>query len=103
MGLDLAVLDDHGRVLRVATLGVEEHSKLMEIVAAAGSQLLRRLHDYYADAEFAGDELPALLAEADVVARRHDLDDGVRSFMEEFTPVVRLAIKECRPLSVLAD
>jgi hypothetical protein len=61
------------------------------------------MYDFYADAEFAADELPALLVEADVVARRHALDDGVRSFVEEFTQVVRLAIKECRPLLVLAD
>lgn len=63
MGLDIAIVDRAGVLIRSTPLGVDEHWELMGLVAGRRMPMVSRLNDYYEDADYAPEEVSELRAE----------------------------------------
>ena len=103
MSLDFNVRDDHNLVIRSMGLGVDEHWEIVQLAAKRGYVLLGRLRDYYADAEFFVEELPAFLVEVEALRSQGELSPKARSDLTDLADVIRFALAERRSLEVLAD
>lgn len=102
MGLDIAILADDGRAVRVVALNPDDHHELMNLVNLDIGNSLSKIEDYYCDTEFTGIEIETFIA--DLVrlrnrVRRRELGlqiDALISLAEQ-------AGSEGRKLHVLAD
>ena len=63
MGLDFAYLGDDGSPARSVPIGVTKHWAIVQAARSADFPLLLRMQDYYEDAEYAANEVDALLRE----------------------------------------
>lgn len=101
MSLDIAILGANGSPEKQISIGADEHERLMKIVPHAG--LLRRLRDYYADAEFRPQELPLLAEEAAALARSCQADSTLSLFLGDLNSLAIVAWRKGTSLVAIAD
>ncbi|MFB3892160.1 MAG: hypothetical protein ACE15C_09075 [Phycisphaerae bacterium] len=102
MSLDIAILDAAGRIRESVSLGVDEHWGLVQLANKLDCPLWWRLSEYYEDAEFGGNEIPALLGEV-VKLRSAVQEEPVAGRLEQLAQLLRLAAAERCGVSVIAD
>jgi hypothetical protein len=102
VSLDIAILGADGSPKQQVSIGVDDHHRLMQLVGEDAG-LLKRLHNYYADAEFQNTELDALAQELTVLCARCHADGRLVSFLDDLIGLVGLAKREQQPLLAIAD
>jgi hypothetical protein len=102
MSLDIAILGENGSPKQQVSIGVDDHWRLMQLVGEDDG-LLKRLGNYYADAEFQKIELDELAQELTALcARCHD-DERLLSFLNAFSGLAEQAKREQQSLLAIAD
>ena len=102
MSLDIAILGAEGIPKKHVSIGVDDHSRLMQLVGESDG-LLARLNDYYADAEFENAELDNLVQEAAALRTRCRDDGRLLLFLNGVIDLAELAKREQRPLLAISD
>ena len=82
---------------------MDDHYRLMQFIGDNPGSLLSRIGDYYADAEFASDELGRLAEELAVLSRRFNADERLAAILGSLGRLVELAKCEQKPFVALAD
>ncbi len=101
MALDLTIVARDRTAL--ATVPIEDavHDRLM--AAAGRAPLLRRMHDFYANARFDRTELPALRAELTAIAPAIRADAELAALIARLQAFVDDAIARGADLAAYAD
>jgi len=103
MSLEIAVLGTDGSPNQQVSIGVDDHSRLMQLVSRDAGSLLARLNDYYSDAEFENSELDRLVEEATALRTNCDEDGRLVAFLDALVQLAYAAKSEQKPLIVIAD
>jgi len=103
MPLDVAILDEDERPVVTRSIGVREHEALMNCARAVGAKYLARMHDYYADAEIAVDELPAFQAELKSLLKGPGAAQEMIDLIEVLVSLSVRAMSERRKIVAIAD
>lgn len=102
MALDLTLAAEHGESEIYIAVGLEAHFKLMQLAEAKGLNLLRRMADYYADANFTVAELDELAAELDRLEVSHS-DVELRTLVDAMDGLIERAKSLGCGLSAVSD
>jgi hypothetical protein len=88
-----------------AHLGVDEHGVLFAHPEFQSGHfpLLARIRDYYSDADYANDELQALIAELERVGVLFDPGSGISHFLGPFHSLCCLAFVRQKDVALYAD
>jgi hypothetical protein len=103
MALDIALLAEDGTAKHRASIGVDAHHRLMQSCDSAGLDLLLRIRDYYAEAEFFRQEFPALSDELRRARVSCEHDPEILSFVDRFAHLLDLAARSGRSLVAIPD
>lgn len=103
MTLDRAILGPNGAPVEEVSLRLQVHENLIAAANATGASLLVRMEDFYADAEYAATEMPALLAELDAVGRTPLRDAELSATLAKIKSIVETASRTGRAIAALAD
>ena len=102
MSLDIAILGEDGSPKQQVSIGVDDHWRLMQLVGKDDG-LLKRLHNYYADAEFQNNELDSLTRELTALRARCCDDERLLSFLNALVGLATLAKQAQQSLHAIAD
>ena len=103
MSLDIAILGQNGSPKMQVSIDPDDHHRLMQVVGLSSNALLRRIQDYYADAEFSSDEIAALLQEIAVLQEKCRGDNRIIAILNAMRELAEIANSERQPLVAIAD
>jgi hypothetical protein len=103
MALDIAVLDDGGRILRSAPIEAAAHRAIIAAAQSRELPLLLTFADFYEDAEVPPGEVAALLQELDGLARDTALSGVASEELRQLQDLCRFALDAGRGLVAVAD
>src|SRR5262245_30632793 len=103
MSLDFAILDSNGAPKNQVSIGLNAHYMLMHLADQTKGRLLKRLNDYYADAEFDISELETLLRELIYVRAKCPPEEPLFSVLKDVMDLAEAARLEQKPLVVISD
>jgi hypothetical protein len=103
MSLDFTILDSNGFPKTKVGIGVDTHYKLMRLTDQTEGSLLKRLNDYYADAQFDISQLESLLRELIDLREQCRQEEPLFSVLKDLIALAEAARLEQKPLLVIAD
>ena len=103
MSLDITILDNDENPVESIGINVDDHYRLMLKVDSEKLLLIKRMKDYYADAEFKTDELDILAQEVKELIFKFDSDKNLSGFLQNFSNLIEKAQKMKMPIQALAD
>ena len=101
MSMHIATFGLDGQIEREVPLPVDPHWELQVVSARRCFKLIPRMEDYYAETEYAVEELPQLLAELDAIAS--DLGPDTAEVAAPLRELIVYAIANGKLLVVLSD
>jgi hypothetical protein len=102
MSLDITILDADGSPAEEVSVDLENYGRLMEFVGDKDC-LLRRLNDYYDDAEFENTELDKLIKELLTVREQGHNNEQFVLFVDSFIALAGQAWRNQQSLFAIAD
>ena len=102
MSLDVTILGKDGRPEEQVCIGLENFGQLMQLIDK-DDYLLKRLSDYYTDAEFQNAELDDLVKELLVVHEKGRNNESFLSFVDSFIALAERAKRKQLPIIAIAD
>jgi len=100
--LDFVVFDRDEQIVAELPIGAELHDSLMRIIQRGSFPLLRQAGDYYRDAEYPVDALPALRDEVALLGQSTS-DARIREFVAAIDLLIEAAVSRGRGIAVVAD
>jgi hypothetical protein len=100
--LDFAILDNHGKPMRVVAVSPEEHHELAEVSQRIVARTWDRLQDYYAEAAFSPNEISAFVEDLGLIATEHN-NPALKPRLRALIDLCQEAIRLNRGIAVLPD
>lgn len=103
MPLDFTILNHDGFPEKSISIGVDLHHQLMLLINKSfGLKLLKRMQDYYEDADFLHEELNQLIGELESLIS-DGLTGDVQEKLHQMIRLSREALTMNKGISVIAD
>lgn len=102
MALDFLILDEEGRAAMTVAIEPSDHQLLVSLAKSTKATSWGRLQDYYADAEFDGEDVPGLLDDLNKMMSACDVL-SIRPCLASLASLCNKAITMKRPIAVFAD
>ena len=102
VSLDITILGPDGRPSEQVSIGLENHDQLMRSISRSDC-MLKRLNDYYADAEFHNTELDSLIKELLIVREHGQNNEPFLLFLNSFIALAEQGKRKQLPLIAIAD
>jgi hypothetical protein len=103
MALDLAILGADGTPTQWVSVRAGAHHQLISAAKSQRAQLTLRMEDFYADTDYAFDELPPLLAEFDALLTGLEEDEELAEVLRDARGIVDRALQAGCGIAVIAD